>query len=56
MQVVYMTLQERCSWIRLKMDVNMCQRTLSKIYKSNGVTRLKPDFKFCLGKRTEAEM
>jgi hypothetical protein len=50
-----MTLDMRCEIIKACFGKYLCRAALSNIYKRNGVSNLKPSYKWHLGKVTENE-
>ena len=48
-----MTLNMRCGIIMAKFEKTLCRAALSNIYKRNGISNLKPSYKWHLGKVTE---
>jgi hypothetical protein len=52
---MHLSLEEKCSLINRKWALKISRTHLSNIYRAQGVKRMRPSFKFTLGKRTEAE-
>ena len=44
-QWAHLNLQDRCREIQLKFDVKLCQQTLGRWYRRNGVTKTRIQFK-----------